>query len=316
MEGLDAEYKTCVIEGIAGATNSAAAGVTRSAQTHATQSFVPLTSIPGIAEAAASPDIATFLNVLYKICIGIAAVLAVVQIARGGITYMLGDGVTEKREARHHIYLAVFGLVLVLSPVIVFSIIDTRILDLKINTSGLTPDPSARGVSGEISAEAGGGVNEGDGSCSVREQLLTEASLGGWRDERPTGEITFGGVGAECCSKLRNEDENCELKSRTVTENGTDSIREECSCTTTQTPPEAENAEGENFVEYNLCSAEEQQTAQSLLNRNRETKPTGVIGLAGVMRDCCLDVHDEGGSCVLKGTSSTDPLKGQCECTK
>ncbi len=101
--------------------------------------FVPLTTIPGIADAARSPDLPAFLNNLYKICIGAAAVLAVLQIVRGGITYMLGDSVTEKREARHHISLAIFGLILVLSPAIVFGVIDPKILDLNVNVNQLTP---------------------------------------------------------------------------------------------------------------------------------------------------------------------------------
>lgn len=122
------------------------------------QSFQPLTSIPGIAEAAASPNLTAFLNTVYKLCIGVAAVLAVVQILRGGITYMLGDGVTEKREARHHIYMAVFGLVLVLSPAIVFGIIDARILDLQINVGGLAP-----GELTEVNLTDGTDVGDGTG---------------------------------------------------------------------------------------------------------------------------------------------------------
>lgn len=103
------------------------------------RSFIPLTSIPGIAEAAGSPDLSAFLNAIYKVCIGAAAVLAVLQIIRGGITYMLGDSITEKREAKHHISLAIFGLVLVLAPALVFGVIDPRILDLKVGVETLKP---------------------------------------------------------------------------------------------------------------------------------------------------------------------------------
>ena len=56
---------------------------------------------------------------------------------------MLGDSVTEKREARHHIALAVFGLVLVLSPAIVFGVIDPRILNLNVDVSKLNPSQGA-----------------------------------------------------------------------------------------------------------------------------------------------------------------------------
>lgn len=129
-------------------TPSAQAQTTETAQGQATNpdnspvdsGFVPLTSVPGIQEAADSGDLSIFLNTVYKLCIGIAATLAVLQIVRGGITYMLGEtSVVEKREAMHHINLAIFGLILVLSPAIIFGIINKDILDLKIDVGGLTP---------------------------------------------------------------------------------------------------------------------------------------------------------------------------------
>lgn len=95
--------------------------------------FVPLTSIPGIDSAGNAATLPDFLNNVYKLSIGLAAVLAVLQIIRAGIMYMGGDSVTEKKEARSLITLAIGGLILVLSPVIVFSIINPKILDLKID---------------------------------------------------------------------------------------------------------------------------------------------------------------------------------------
>ncbi len=95
--------------------------------------FVPLTSIPGIESAGNAATLPDFLNNLYKLLIGAAAVLAVIQIVRAGILYMGGDSVTEKKEAKNLIALSIGGLILILSPVVVFSIINPRILDLKIN---------------------------------------------------------------------------------------------------------------------------------------------------------------------------------------
>ncbi len=101
----------------------------------AASGFEPLTSITSVPGAA--PDTAVgftaFLNVLYKITIGAAAVIAVFQILRAGLIYMMGDSITEKREAKHLIVMSIVGLVLVLSPYIVFSIIDPRILDMKLD---------------------------------------------------------------------------------------------------------------------------------------------------------------------------------------
>ncbi|MEK7201599.1 MAG: pilin [Patescibacteria group bacterium] len=95
--------------------------------------FVPLTSIPGIESAGNSATLPDFLNNLYKLAIGVAAVLAVLQIVRAGIMYMGGDSVWEKKEAKSLIALSVGGLILILSPVIVFSLINPKILELKID---------------------------------------------------------------------------------------------------------------------------------------------------------------------------------------
>ena len=101
-------------------------------------SFVPLTNIPEITDAGNSANIAAFLNGLYKLCIGIAVVLAVLQLIRAGITYMTAAGnVGSTEEAKHLISTALLGLLLVLSPYILFSIINPSILTLEIDTSEL-----------------------------------------------------------------------------------------------------------------------------------------------------------------------------------
>jgi hypothetical protein len=96
--------------------------------------FVPLTNLPVFQNLNTAPDLGKFLNAIYKYCVGAAAVLAVLQIMRAGIMYMGGDSVTEVKQARQLISTAILGLVLVLSPVIVFSLIDKRILTLNIGS--------------------------------------------------------------------------------------------------------------------------------------------------------------------------------------
>lgn len=105
----------------------------------ASEGFQPLTQIPVFNAIADASTLPAFLNNLYKLCIGAAAVLAALQIMRGGLSYMMGDSITEKKEARSLIVMSVVGLILVLSPAIVFGIIDPRILDLDINFTPLTP---------------------------------------------------------------------------------------------------------------------------------------------------------------------------------
>ena len=112
--------------------------------------FQPLTSIPAFEQFQASNNLSTFFDSLYKLCIGAAAVLAVFQIVKSGIIYSLGDtGFFEKREAKSTIMRAILGLLLVLSPAIVFSAIDERILNLDIGVGNLRQSETGQ-KSGDI----------------------------------------------------------------------------------------------------------------------------------------------------------------------
>lgn len=112
--------------------------------------FVPLTSLPGLdnLSTAGTGSLADFFNQLYRLCIGAAAVIAVFQIIRAGFASVMQEGsVIEKSKVREMITSAIFGLVLVLSPAIVFGIIDPRILNLSLDFQGLRVDDSSFGVS-------------------------------------------------------------------------------------------------------------------------------------------------------------------------
>jgi hypothetical protein len=122
--------------------------------------FVQLTSFPGLDTVANSdaPDFATFFNNLYKICIGLAAILAVIQIAHAGFLWMTaGDSAEKVGQARHLIGASIFGLVLVLSPVIVFSIVNPNVLRLNLNFSALK---SANATATQPQQPAGNGKND------------------------------------------------------------------------------------------------------------------------------------------------------------
>lgn len=137
------------------ATSGAPAGT--ESTTQGTQgTFVPLTSLPGVKDFATSNSIPNLLNAIYKIAVGAAAVLAVLQIIRAGVLYMGGDSVTEKREAKNLLAMSIGGLVLVLSPVILFSIINPSILSLNIglDTIKYTTDSSAGTASGQAAGNA------------------------------------------------------------------------------------------------------------------------------------------------------------------
>ncbi len=131
--------------------------VAAAAQGSDTTAFVPLLpQLPGISTLETSTTLAPFLSQIYKICIGAAAVLAVLQLMRAGVMYMGGDSITEKKEARELITLSIVGLILVLSPVIVFSIINPKILNLDINAASLkTEIQNIQAIPGQTTAADG-----------------------------------------------------------------------------------------------------------------------------------------------------------------
>ncbi|HUY05445.1 MAG TPA: pilin [Candidatus Paceibacterota bacterium] len=118
----------------------------------ASEGFTALAPIPGltsseVTSAINATSLANFFNNLYKYLIGLAATLAVIEIIWGGLEISTKDSVSKQSNGRERITQAIFGLVLVLSPVLVFSIINPNILNLSLDLPKLdtvsTPQPVA-----------------------------------------------------------------------------------------------------------------------------------------------------------------------------
>lgn len=115
------------------------------------QEFTSLTNLPGVADASGADSLPTFFNNLYKLCIGAAAVIAVIQIMRAGMYFMFNKGsVAHNEKAKGLISNAILGLLLVLSPTIIFGIINPDILSLKLDLKDIkieNPKPTPAGTS-------------------------------------------------------------------------------------------------------------------------------------------------------------------------
>lgn len=170
-------------------------------------SFAPLTSIPGLKAAGEAPNITDFLNQLYKICIGAAAGIAVLQIIRAGILFMTNKGsISENEQARSLLQGAIFGLILVLSPVVVFGIINPKILELNFSAERLeTPPPENTG--------SGGGDPWDNPICTNdthdRYQYATVPAGKQCNDVLGGGWVTLGDATAVCCEGERGEGQVC-----------------------------------------------------------------------------------------------------------
>lgn len=135
------EGQTCeTIGGVTGCKNSTSGSNSEAVQRSPSQNgFVPLAPIPGLTTpggAVDSPNLANFFNALYKYLIGASVVLAIIMIMWGGMEISTQDSIGAHSEGRERITQAILGLIIVLSPVLVFSIINPAILNLSI---GLKP---------------------------------------------------------------------------------------------------------------------------------------------------------------------------------
>lgn len=141
----------------------------------APQEFVPIAPIPGLTQGATATNqgFAAFFNNLYIFLIGLAAVLAVVMIILGGIQYATTDNVSKKSDGKARIQQALLGLILVLLPVLVFSIINPKILNLSPNWSPVRPSQEHPPFGNNL---PGGNTNTG-GSQTPQQTTGTTAAI-------------------------------------------------------------------------------------------------------------------------------------------
>lgn len=197
--------------------------------------FIPLLpSLPGITEVSSANSIAPLLSQIYKICIGLAAVLAVLQIMRAGILYMGGDSITEKKEARGLIGTALAGLLLVLSPVIVFSIINPDILNLNIGGEKLqitagdgvadfsrtgTPTLNDLGQESNAKNDVGGATIAPPPTAAACTATIKNSQI-----------LTDSSKDRSCCASQTNTYVTCQVQARTRSVNGVPGSVEYCGC--------------------------------------------------------------------------------------
>lgn len=183
----------------------------------------PLTNI-GVQDAGVE-GIAGFINTLYRYLIGIGAILAVLVIMYGGFRYMTSEAIGQKSAGREEIQRAVIGLLLLLSPVIVFGVINQDITSLRFDLTPLGDYERPAGNNNGGASGSGGGGTEGS-SCStfdVGRTVISEQRNG--RERIPNS-----GEQLRCCQAQPN----CSVTAPTSF--GRDGARIYCECE--ELPPE------------------------------------------------------------------------------
>lgn len=105
----------------------------------APKTYTSLVGIPGVTDAALS--FGDYINALYALSITIAALMAVIKIIIAGMKYMLSDIVTSKSEALSDIQGAVFGLIIVLSAVLILTVINPQLTTTSVFLDKVVPVP-------------------------------------------------------------------------------------------------------------------------------------------------------------------------------
>ena len=112
-------------------------------ESRATQGkYYPLVNIPGTSNQAQG-DIGSLANALFRIGIILAALLAVIMVAIGGVQYMTTDAVSGKSEGKDRIFNAVLGLILALLIWVILNEINPRIIQNLNPTIPQTQETSA-----------------------------------------------------------------------------------------------------------------------------------------------------------------------------
>lgn len=99
------------------------------------QEFVPLSQDPeqlGIGPGRVS--LVDFLNRLFLLSIGVAAVLAVIMIAIGGFKYMMSESAFKISGAKEMIFNAIVGLIIVLTAILILNTINPEIVQMRLFT--------------------------------------------------------------------------------------------------------------------------------------------------------------------------------------
>jgi hypothetical protein len=103
--------------------------------------YTPLVSLPGLpnnvpfeTDKTKNPcPFGKYLNILIKIFLGIAAVLAMVMIVVGGVEYMTSELASSKEEGKKSITNAVLGLLLALGAYMILNTINPDLLNVCLN---------------------------------------------------------------------------------------------------------------------------------------------------------------------------------------
>ena len=120
--------------------------------------FVPLVGVPGF-ENTQGMSTEQYINALFTMAIGLAALIAVIKIIIAGVKYMFSEIVTDKGAAKKDIQNALLGLIIILASVTLLRTINPNLVNMNLLRN-------AKPYEANLSGNANGGGCSDSGSIS------------------------------------------------------------------------------------------------------------------------------------------------------
>ena len=163
-------------------------GILRDVVHGAAGDYIPLAPLPGTLALDKTTSLKDYLPGIFKLAIGIAGVLAVIEIIVGGLQYMSTDAIGGKSAGRERVTAAIGGLLLALGAYIILNTISTNFVNLNItikpvDITATEPPPGPKCS-----------LFVGDDTCGcegTKECVLTTRPCGK-TESCPSGETHFG----------------------------------------------------------------------------------------------------------------------------
>lgn len=96
------------------------------------ESFSTLSDLPGLQAGSQAPTLGAFVNVIFKMAIGLGSVIAVLMIVIGGFQYLSTDMFQTKGAAKERITNALLGLGLLLTSFLILQTINPELVKLDV----------------------------------------------------------------------------------------------------------------------------------------------------------------------------------------
>lgn len=139
-----------------------------------------LSPLPNIGGQTGTSDFGGYLNQMFRLAIGLAAIFAVFFMVVGGIEYMSTDAWTEKKEGMKKIKNAFWGLVLVLASWLILNTINPDILKLKLDIKPATVQiKPAETTAGNANSPTFSGATNTEEERALLNQLVANPGLYG-----------------------------------------------------------------------------------------------------------------------------------------